>query len=165
MPIYMGFFDQPNVLNKTLRGDVTAKGFEGWIELQSAQIGQNRSVMNPTGSGTGRVTGRPAPTEITITKSQDAASTTLFRESMQGKGKLVVIAFVKDGTTYLTIVLRDTLISNYSLSGHGGMPDARPTESLTLNFTGITYNVQDKSPEVSTWPLRQASEPGASWGP
>ena len=47
MPIYMGIFEKPNVLDKNFRGDVKAKGFEGWIELQSAQLGTNRRITTP----------------------------------------------------------------------------------------------------------------------
>ena len=56
-----------------------------------------------------------------ITKFQDDTSTALFKEPLHGKGKLIVIAFVKeDGTTYMKLVLQNTLISSYSVSGHGG---------------------------------------------
>ena len=61
-----------------------------------------------------------------------------------------MIAFVKqDGTSYLKIVLQNTLITSYSVSGHGGDPQARPTESLSLNFTKITYEMQASSPETT----------------
>jgi type VI secretion system secreted protein Hcp len=156
MPIYMGFFDAPNVLNRSLRGDVTAKGYEGWIELQSAQLGASRSISTPTaGKGAGKV----SVSEITVTKLQDAASSALFRQSLHGEGKMIVIVFVKDGSAYMTIVLRDALISSYSVSGHGGASSDRPMESLSLNFTQITYNTQDKSPDVT----RQAQQKLGPW--
>jgi type VI secretion system secreted protein Hcp len=156
MPIYMGFFDQPNVLSRTIRGDVTANGYEGWIELQSAQLGTNRQVTSASGRGTNR--DQPSVSEIVVTKLMDSASTALFRQSTWGEGKMVVIAFVKDGTTYMTIILRDTLISSFSVSGHGGVSNAKPMESLSLNFSGITYNVQDKAPKVNEWSLQQMGE-------
>ena len=155
MPIYMGFFDAPNVLNRNLRGNVTAKGYEGWIELESAQMGANRTVPSAAGKGAGKV----HVSEIQVTKLQDAASSALFRESLQGKGKMVVIAFVKDGAEYMTIVLRDALISSYSVSGHGGAASDRPMESLTLNFTQITYNTHDRSPDAT----RQAQQKLGPW--
>ena len=71
MPIYMGIFDKPNVLDKNFRGGVKAKGYEGWIELQSAQIGVNRHITSQTGRGSNREASRPAVQEIVITKSQD----------------------------------------------------------------------------------------------
>ena len=39
MPIYMGIFEKPNVLDRNFSGEVKARGFEGWIEIQSAQVG------------------------------------------------------------------------------------------------------------------------------
>lgn len=158
MPIYMGFFDAPNVLNRSLRGDVTAKGYEGWIELQSAQLGSGRSISSPSGSG-GQGAGKIHFSDIQITKHQDAASAALFRQSIHGDGKMIVIVFVKDGSAYLTIVLRDALISSYSVSGHGGASSDRPMESLTLSFTQITYNTHDKAPDVT----RQAQQKLGPW--
>ena len=50
MPIYMGIFEKPNVQDRNFRGEVKAKGFEGWIQLQSAQIGKNgTSRARPAG--------------------------------------------------------------------------------------------------------------------
>jgi type VI secretion system secreted protein Hcp len=146
MPIYMAFFDGPNVLNRSLRGDVTAKGYEGWIELQSAQLGATRAVPYTTG---GKGAGKTHVSDIQVTKHQDAASSALFRQSLLGDAKMVVIAFVKDGTAYMTIILRDTLISSYSVSGHGAASNTQPMESFTLNFTQITYNTHDRSPDVT----------------
>jgi len=86
-----------------------------------------------------------------ITKLQDSVSTALYRETLDGEGKLIVIAFVKeDGTSYTTIVLQNTLISSYSVSGHGGgVTDSRPTESLSINFTKITFEMSPTSPNTT----------------
>jgi len=35
-------------LDKNFRGEVKAKGYEGWIELQSAQLGTNRNITSST---------------------------------------------------------------------------------------------------------------------
>jgi len=150
MPIYMGIFDKPNVLDKNFRGGVKAKGFEGWIQLQSAQIGVNRHITSQTGRGSNREASQPAVQEIVITKSQDDASTALFRESLHGKGRLIVIVFAKeDGTTYMKLVLQNTLISSYSVSGHGGDTSSGPMESFSLNFSNITYEASPKSPDTT----------------
>ena len=71
MPIYMGIFEKPHVLDRKFRGEVKAKGYEGWIQLQSAQIGTNRNITTPTGRGTNREASQPAAQEIVITKLQD----------------------------------------------------------------------------------------------
>jgi type VI secretion system secreted protein Hcp len=160
MPIYMGIFQQPNVLDRKFRGGVTAKGFEGWIELESAQVGMHRSIRSPTGRGANREASQPGVQEIVIAKLQDAVSTALFRESLRGEGRLIVIAFVKEDTAYMTLVLQNTLISSYSISGHGGAGHSAPMESFSLNFTNITYEPSPKSPDTthrSMYDLRQAN--------
>jgi len=148
MPIYMGIFEKPHVLDRKFRGEVKAKGYEGWIQLQSAQLGTNRHTTTPTGRGTNREAS--ATQDIVITKLQDSVSTALYKEALRGEGKLIVIAFVKeDGTTSMTLVLQNTLISSYSVSGHGGVTDSRPTESLSINFTKITFEMSPTSPDTT----------------
>ncbi len=101
MPIYMGIFEKPNVLDRNFSGEVKARGFEGWIEIQSAQVGLHRQITSATGRGTDREGSGSATQEIVITKLHDSVSPALFRASLDGRGKLIVIAFVKeDGTTY-----------------------------------------------------------------
>ena len=90
MPIYMGIFEKPHVLDRKFRGGVKAKGYEGWIELQSAQLGTNRNVTFFTGRRTDRKASAPATQELVITKLQDSVSTALFREALDGSGKLIV---------------------------------------------------------------------------
>ena len=164
MPIYMGIFEKPHVLDRKFRGGVKAKGYEGWIQLQSAQLGTNRNITTSTGRGTNREASAPAIQEVVITKLQDSVSTALYRETLGGEGKLIVIAFVKeDGTSYTTIVMQNTMISSYSVSGHGGVTDSRPTESLSLNFANITFEMSPTSPDTTHSQVYQLSQQ-ATWG-
>jgi len=163
MPIYMGIFEKPHVLDRKFRGEVKAKGYEGWIQLQSAQLGTNRNITTSTGRGTNREASAPAIQEVVITKLQDSVSTALYRETLGGEGKLIVIAFVKeDGTSYTTIVMQNTMISSYSVSGHGGVTDSRPTESLSLNFANITFEMSPTSPDTTHSRVYQLSQQ-ATW--
>ena len=163
MPIYMGIFEKPHVLDRKFRGGVKAKGYEGWIALQSAQLGTNRNITTSTGRGTNREASAPAIQEVVITKLQDSVSTALYRETLGGEGKLIVIAFVKeDGTTSMTLVLQNTLMSSYSVSGHGGVTDSRPTESLSLNFANITFEMSPTSPDTTHSRVYQLSQQ-ATW--
>ena len=160
MPIYMGIFEKPHVLDRKFRGEVKAKGYEGWIQLQSAQLGTNRHTTTPTGRGTNREAS--ATQDIVITKLQDSVSTALYKEALYGEGKLIVIAFVKeDGTTSMTLVLQNTLISSYNVSGHGG-GDSRPTESLSINFTKMTFEMSPTSPDTTHSRVYQLSQQ-ATW--
>jgi type VI secretion system secreted protein Hcp len=134
LPIYMKYGD--------IKGDVTAKGHEGWINLQSCQLGAN-SATGSRGSGALNVS------EIFVTKDADCASTDLFRASLFGEGKTAKIDFVKskDGgdEVYLTMTLTNTLITSYSVSGHGGDSGQRPMESLSMNFSKIEYGYHTAS--------------------
>jgi type VI secretion system secreted protein Hcp len=126
-----------------IKGDVTVPGFIGAIELQSAQIAPHRSVSQTTGRQGSREASAPNISEIIVTKNQDSASSSLFRASLMGEGKKVKIDFCKTDNNvpvpYMTIELENTLISNYSISGSGGDSQSRPMESLSLNFTKITF--------------------------
>jgi type VI protein secretion system component Hcp len=143
MPIYMQFTRGDGVV---IKGGVTEPGYEGWIELQSVQLGISRHVTNPTGRGVNRDASAPAVQEIVITKEQDSASEDLFRQSLWGVGAKVEIDFVKHQgdkpSTTMSITLENTLVDNFSVSGHGGDAHAKPMESLTLNFQTITYSTE-----------------------
>jgi len=139
MPIYMKI--------EGIKGNVTAAGHEGWIELMSAQLGVQRRV-NTTGQSSNREASTPSVSEIVITKEVDNASTDLFRMSFVGEGKKVTIDFVSSDQTvpYLSIELENTLITNYSVSGHGGAGRDAPMESLSLNFTKVSYTTKVTTP-------------------
>jgi type VI secretion system secreted protein Hcp len=131
-PIYMQY--------GTIQGDVTAQGHEHWIELSSLQWGVGRSISSVTVGGAGREASAPHVSEITITKALDSSSPHLFKEALDGEGQTVVIDFVKTATNgqplvYLEFTLTNTLVSGFSTSSAGD----RPTESLSLNFTKVTY--------------------------
>ena len=62
----------------------------------------------------------------------------------------------------MTLVLQNTLISSYNVSGHGG-GDSRPTESLSINFTNITFEMSPTSPDTTHSQVYQLSQQ-ATWG-
>ena len=86
MPIYMGIFEKPHVLDRKFRGEVKAKGYEGWIQLQSAQLGTNRNITTPTGRGTNREASAPATQEIVITKLRIRSRPLSTRKLSTGRG-------------------------------------------------------------------------------
>jgi type VI secretion system secreted protein Hcp len=147
-----------------ITGSVTAAGHEKWIELHSCQLGVNRNVTSPTGRGTNREAAVPSVSEIVVTKDLDCASTSLFKASLWGEGKKVKIDFCKTDKDkfepFLQLELENTLISSFSTSGSGGDGNARPMESLSLNFTKIlfvTTLMDDKNstgkPDRGLWDL------------
>lgn len=132
MPIYMKY--------DGIDGSVTQKGHEKWIEILSCQFGASRSMTTLAGRAADREASEPNVSEVVVTKPNDDASAKLFQEAVVGTdGKKVTIEFVSTGSPgvkYLEFKLENVLVSSYSVSGSSG--DARPMESLSLNFTKIT---------------------------
>jgi len=162
MPIYMKI--------EGVTGSGTGK-YQGWIELTSAQLNPNKVHTSGTARGVNREESAPSVSEIVVTKSTDIASTALYRDSLGGQGMKVVINFVKDDNKaqvpYLAVELENTMISNYSVSGHGGTSSERPMESLSLNFTKITYSTTPVAPSTSKADIKDRAMWNlmASWGP
>jgi len=144
MPIYMGFFEKPVVRDRTLHGDVKAKGYEGWIELTGMMYDQSLSGL-----------------EVRVVKFVDRVSPLLAREINGGMPKLVVIAFVgDDGTALVTHILRDTLIVRQGAGGTKWVGQVeKPLEAVTLNCSTASTNMKDKAPDMPRWSLRQTKPP------
>jgi type VI secretion system secreted protein Hcp len=131
MPIYM------NYNSLAVKGDATAEGWVGWIELNSFQFGVGRGISSPTGGSADRESSAPSVSEITITKDQDSSTGPLLTAAFQGEGVTVIIDFVKTSSgqlaKYMEYTLTNTMISGWSTSSGGD----RPTESVALNFTKV----------------------------
>jgi type VI protein secretion system component Hcp len=117
------------------------------IVFQSAQVGGRQNPTSSSRAGQ-RETGAPQVAEIVITTMLGEHSTKLFQQSLRGEPFSAEIVFVdKDGKPYLTIKLKNAMISSYSVSGHGGGEDSKPMESWTLNADKIEYtSIADGAP-------------------
>lgn len=120
-----------------LNGEVTATGYEKWIELQSIQWGVGRGMaVAGVGGGSKREASAPSVSEITVTKTFDAFSPLALKEAVGGKGSEVKVEITRtdNGGKHIAFqkyILTDTMISGYSISSGGD----RPSESISLNFT------------------------------
>lgn len=155
MPIYLKY--------GSINGDVTAEGYQKWIELNSFQWGVGRGISSPTGGSDDRESSAPSVSEVVVTKAQDVATIKLITEGFQGEGEKAQIDFTRTDkgklTTFLTYVLTNTMLSGYSVSSGGD----RPSESLSLNFTKIEVKEtpavasgKDGTPESVTYDLSAA---------
>lgn len=133
----------------TLEGDVTAKNYEKWIEVNSVQFGVGRGISSPVG-GT-REASAPSISEITLTKTMDKSHAGLFARAVgtQGgsSGETAQLYFVRTDPkggleTYYKIDLSEALVSGFSVSSGGDLP----SESLSLNFTKITVTYSNLPP-------------------
>ncbi|HEX6864285.1 MAG TPA: type VI secretion system tube protein Hcp [Thermoanaerobaculia bacterium] len=120
-----------------IKGNVTTKGHEEWIEVASFQFGVTRGVNTPVGHAKNREASAPSISEVTISKEMDQSSPYLFNESTVGKGLKATFHFCRTAAdkleTYLEVELENVLVSNYSVSSGG----ERPSESVSLNFTKV----------------------------
>lgn len=137
MPIFMKY---PGI-----DGGVTETAHNKWIDLESCQMGTHRNIgATRSGSTVDREASAPTISEIVITKSNDPSSLKLFQNSLSSQAKTVKIDFCRTDkdklVPYLQLELENTLISSFSVSGSGGDTHSRPMESLSLNFTKITYH-------------------------
>lgn len=138
MAIYM------NYNGKKIKGNVTAVGYEDWIELDSIQFGVGRGISMEVGNMANREATRPSLSEVVVTKMMDNASGGLFKESLTGvEGVVVQIHIVQTGAKqvekFAAYELSDVLISSYSCSGSGG---GAPHESLSLSYSKIVADLQ-----------------------
>lgn len=138
MAIYMKYGDG------TIKGEVTAAGFEGWIELDSASFGFSRPSFVESGSGQNkRHTDACTASDIQVSRSIDKASPLLMKEACGGKAQPVEIDFVKTDEnkliTYAKIKLENVMITSWSFGGGGG----GQSEALSLNFTKITFGLTE----------------------
>jgi type VI secretion system secreted protein Hcp len=122
-----------------LNGEVDAKGYEKWVELDSLQFGVGRGIAAAgSGGGSKREASAPSLSEITVTKSFDAFSPLALKEAIGGKGEDVKIDITRTDNSgkhvaFQKYILTECMMSGYSISSGG----ERPSESMSLNFTKI----------------------------
>lgn len=123
-----------------VEGNVTQKGYEGWIEVLEYGWMAVRSIANRTGSMKNRSASSASVGELEVRKLLDEASPKLVMEALQGQQGKTVNLHVVDGPSDRKVVeytLSNTLISSYDCAGKGD----RPRESLALNFSKIEIKV------------------------
>lgn len=120
-----------------IKGNVSSKGHEDWIECSSLQFGVGRAIPMAVGTQTNREASHPSLSEVSISKVMDDSSPYLFQESVVGESKEIMIHVTKTGANQLESIVEYTLsaalVSSYSLSSGGDQPQ----ESLSLAFTKI----------------------------
>lgn len=137
-----------------LKGEVTASTHKEWIEVHSFQWGVGRGISSGVGGASKREASAPSVSEITITKSFDAASPLMMKEALGGKAVTVKFDMTQTDNggkhiAYQKYILTNCLISGYSISTGGD----RPSESLSLNFTKIDseyLKIDDKFASATT---------------
>lgn len=135
-----------------IKGESKSPDCRGCIDIESFSWGTtNPSTTGAHGAGGGGGAGKVSVHDISITKMTDKSSSDLMQASATGQhiksAKLFVRKQGSDQHEYLTYELENVLVSSFSTSGHGSSSD-RPMESLSLNFTKITFQWTDEKGKV-----------------
>ena len=153
MPIYMKI--------EGLEGESRAEHYRGWFDLYSYSWGESNQGVR--GGGGGGSTGRVEMSDFAVSKPCGKSSTKLFLFCANGRHlpavQFEVTLYAGDREVVLQrFSLEDCMITSFQTSGDG---DSRPSESVSFNFTKITFMqaVIDESGQVETetawWDLRR----------
>jgi len=137
-------------------GAVTTKGFEKWIQLESCQLGVNRAISTAARGSVNREASEPNFSEVVVTKYQDVSSVKLLEDAWGGDlSTKVTIKFTttaKNGVaTFLSVELEKCGVSSFAMSAGS---EGQPMESLSLNYTKITFTHTGMDSKIAGSPVR-----------
>jgi type VI secretion system secreted protein Hcp len=123
----------------SLNGEVTAAGYEKWIELESCSFSASRNMSAGPGGASKREGATPNVSEIGFSKTIDSATPLLLKELIGGQAKDVKIDWTQTDNNgkhiaYQKFILTNSILTNHSLQAHS---EGRPHESLSINFTKL----------------------------
>jgi len=134
-----------------ISGEVTTKGYEKWIEVDSFHWGLGRAVSVGGGGGSKRESSAPSVSELVLTKTMSVDSPLLLKEAIGGKAADVKIELTQTDASgkhiaFQKYVLHETLVAAYSISSGGD----RPRENFTLNFAKFDSEYVDIDSKFQT---------------
>jgi type VI secretion system secreted protein Hcp len=117
-----------------IKGNVSAKYYQGWIECDSFNFGTNRWVVTQPGYVQNRIRSIATATELTVFKKVDPTTIHLFQESLVGKAmdEIKLDICHSDSNPYLQLVFNNALVSEQQVLIENDLT----LEYLTFNFTG-----------------------------
>lgn len=130
---------------KDFKGDCSAKGHEGQVEVLSWQHGFTQPT-SPTRSGAGAGTVEQATHQpFTFTKYVDSSTDDLIGACWAGKqiDEVIVSCFRADGAKdnkpvkYLEVTMNHVVVKDYNVSGG---PGDIPVENVALDYGKVQYN-------------------------
>lgn len=135
----------------SISGECQLDGYANKITVLSYNHGLTQPMtMDPTNQA--RTVGRLNCQDISLTKIMDAATADIINAMCTAKNlatcKIYILKSVGDTALgqklVMTYEMEETMISSYSVGGGGG---GEPTETITLNFTKLTWTYQ---PQLTT---------------
>lgn len=146
-------------LGDTVKGECQLTDFKDKIELLSYSHGVAQQITGDQ-SNTKRTSGKPNHQDFTVTKYVDLATSSLIDYCNQAKPfptATITIGQNDNGTVdkYFVYVLTNALVSSVSVGGGGG---GKPQETVTFNYTAITWTYKVQKSDVS-----DAGNASAKW--
>ena len=123
-----------------IKGQSNVDGHTGWINIDSMSWGVGRSIAVQTGGQAKREVSSPSVSEVSFSRMSDMASPELFFQACGGVSlgtcEIHLLQVVENKPqVYVTIQLEDAMISSYSVSTGGDVPN----ESFSVNFTKVSF--------------------------
>jgi type VI protein secretion system component Hcp len=130
-----------------IKGDVTVKGYEGYILVEDFHIETSKSLKSARGHAQHRKGGKLNISEVSIIKAYDQSAPQLLQKTLTcktaEKDPVSIVCVTPDNQKYLEITLTGVIVSSYDfIYDHEGLrtiglPWVDFAEHLTLNFTEI----------------------------
>lgn len=134
---------------KGIDGEAQDRVHEGEIDILAWSWGLSQSGTTHVGGGSGA--GKANFQDISITKWVDKSSTKLMMAAAKGthipEATLVVRKAGDKPMEYITIQMKDILVTSVSTGGSGG--EDRLTENVSLNFAEVGVRYIEQKPDGS----------------
>lgn len=132
-----------------VNGNCTINGHANEIILNSYQHGVSLPMSMDPGN-TERTAGRPAFSEFVFSKMTDQSTPTLYAACASGKklGDAIIEIGRNENGNFMSLMkytLTNSMVSNISTGGGGGMP----SDSFSLNYTKIKTQFTQQNPDSS----------------
>jgi type VI secretion system secreted protein Hcp len=138
-----------------VKGECTAKGFEGQFEIYSFSWGASNPVTIGSGS-TGVSAGKVSISSFNVMKKTETASATLFSAICTGQhfDKATVTLRKATGESggqamFLQYIFENVMVESIQWSGSTGGDDT-PTESLSFAFGKVSITYMKQGAKVGT---------------
>jgi type VI protein secretion system component Hcp len=125
MPAYLKLGD--------IKGNVQDARYKGWIAAESVQLPQNAAATGMSGSR-----GKQFHSDVTVTMASRSPNPVILRAALEGGhfSPTIIVFDHRGADGAMGLKLEDVMISGHQFSSGQG---DRPTESMTLNFSSMTF--------------------------
>jgi type VI secretion system secreted protein Hcp len=131
-----------------IKGECTLDGYKDKVELLSFSHGVAQQITGDQ-SNQKRTSGKPNHQDFTVTKYVDLATCAIINACNAAQAIPLVKVYVlqnEDGKVnpIMTYELTNVIISSDSVGGGGG---GKPQETVTMNYTKISWTYKPQKPE------------------